>query len=252
MLLKTLNGREVPAITVEQMIEVDRRMIKDFGILLIQMMESAGRNLAVLTRRLLSGNATGKKVAVAVGPGNNGGGGMAAARNLSNYGAEVTVLNLASRGHDGAAARHLEILEKMGVPVLAGEDAIDSDTIEAADAVIDALVGYSLEGAPRGRIGEAVERLNRTESLVISLDTPTGLYATSGEVFLPCVKADATMTLALPKTGLLGTRASDFVGRLFLADISVPPMLYTEMGLDVGPIFSRETIIELDIGTADA
>jgi len=81
----------LPALTAAQMAEVDRLMIDEYGILLIQMMENAGRNLAELARRMLDGKLAGRKIVALCGAGNNGGGGMVAARHLHNRGADVSV-----------------------------------------------------------------------------------------------------------------------------------------------------------------
>jgi NAD(P)H-hydrate epimerase len=53
------------------------------------------------------------------------------------------------------------------------------------------------------------------------------------------------MTLALPKVGLLEESARGYVGRLFLADIGVPPELYRMLELQVGSIFADEPIVEI-------
>lgn len=91
-LFPTVHESEVPFVTTEQMIEVDRAMIEDYGILLIQMMENAGRNLADLARaRFLAGDPNGKRVAVLAGVGGNGGGALVCARRLANWGADVHV-----------------------------------------------------------------------------------------------------------------------------------------------------------------
>ncbi len=88
----TVNDVIVPFITTDQMREVDRAMIEDFGISLVQMMENAGRNLAQLARqRFLDGDPRGRRVVVLAGTGGNGGGGLVCARRLHNWGAEVEV-----------------------------------------------------------------------------------------------------------------------------------------------------------------
>jgi NAD(P)H-hydrate epimerase len=79
----------IPFITTQQMVEVDRLMIEAYDIQLIQMMENAGRNLAELGRRMLGGDVRSKRIAVLCGAGNNGGGGMVAARHLHNWGADI-------------------------------------------------------------------------------------------------------------------------------------------------------------------
>ena len=80
-----INMISIPAVTREQMMEIDRLMIEEYGISLMQMMENAGRNLADLCRRLLKLDLSKAKILVVCGGGNNGGGGMAAARHLYSH-----------------------------------------------------------------------------------------------------------------------------------------------------------------------
>lgn len=233
---------KVPAITVEQMVEVDRLMIEVYGVSLLQMMENAGRNLATLARSLfLKSRAKGHSVVIFAGSGGNGGGALAAARRLHNWGATVRiVLSKPATQFRGAAAHQLATLQEMGVVIL------DSPPV-GADLIIDGLIGYSLKDAPRGWIAEIVQWTNRQITPVLSLDVPTGLDATTGHVHNPCIRASATMTLALPKTGLLTDKARPMVGELFLADISVPPSLYKapKLNLEVGTIFSESDIVKI-------
>lgn len=80
-----------PGISVAQMREVDWMMIEDYGIELLQMMENAGRSLAAFVRAQLADTVAGRRIVALVGPGNNGGGGLVAARHLANAGASVIV-----------------------------------------------------------------------------------------------------------------------------------------------------------------
>ena len=80
-----------PAITTAQKQRVDQLMTEAYGISLLQMMENAGRNLAALARRLHAGSVSDRRIAILCGAGNNGGGGMVAARQLHNWGARVQV-----------------------------------------------------------------------------------------------------------------------------------------------------------------
>src|SRR5262249_40569114 len=83
-----VSRRELPALTTEQMREVDRVMVEDLHIELVQMMENAGRSLAELAiDRFSPGSVT-----VLAGPGGNGGGGLVAARHLANRGCQVQVV----------------------------------------------------------------------------------------------------------------------------------------------------------------
>lgn len=60
----------------------------------------------------------------------------------------------------------------------------------------------------------------------------------------PCLKAQATLTRALPKIGLLSPGAAAVVGRLYVVNISVPPELYRRLGLEVGPLFEEDVIAD--------
>jgi NAD(P)H-hydrate epimerase len=225
-------SRSIPAITEEQMREVDRIMTEDLGIELMQMMENAGRNLAGLALRRFHP----VSAIVLAGPGGNGGGGLAAARHLANRGVDVqVVLSRPTEEFAGVPGHQLAILEKMQVPVMPG-------AVAEADLIVDALIGYSLRGDPRGQTRDLIEWANAAEAPVLSLDTPSGLNVTTGIAATPCVRAAATMTLALPKTGLPNAPQ---VGELWLADISVPPSVYRAFGIEVGNLFEEDTIVRV-------
>jgi NAD(P)H-hydrate epimerase len=240
-------GTDVPAVTTEQMAEVDRLMIESYGIQLIQMMENAGKNLAELARRRLGGQVVGKNIKVLCGAGNNGGGGMVAARHLNNWGAEVQAELAASPEKLKDVPSHQwQILQEMGVAKNPSPEVkVPSPDLEQPDLILDALIGYGLTGNPRGRTAEWIDWMNGSGSPVLALDTPSGLDTTSGLPGDPCVRAAATLTLALPKTGLMTPSAKPFVGDLFLADISVPSELYRRIGLVVPPLFVRDTILRI-------
>ena len=138
---------EVPHLTTGQMIEVDRAMVEDYHVELMQMMENAGRNLAHLARdRFLDGDAEGKPVVVLAGTGGNGGGALVAARRLHNWGARVQVVLAQPMDKlTPVPAHQFDILTRMRVPVLAAEEI---DTITTPAVVLDGLIGYSLRGAP--------------------------------------------------------------------------------------------------------
>ncbi len=234
---------EVPYLTTEQMVEVDRAMIEDFGIELIQMMENAGRGLAHLGRvRFFGGDPRGKRVTVLAG---DGGGAMACARRLQNWGARVRVLvTEADGGFAPVPAQQLRILRRMGVEVESSDTAVrDSDH----DLIIDGLIGYSLKGAPRGTAGELIRWADAQNAPVLALDAPSGVDTTTGTVFDPAIAATATMTLALPKEGLRAPGVEAQVGELYLADIGVPPSLYAgpALGLQLGHVFSGSDIVRL-------
>jgi len=237
---------EVPYLTTEQMIEVDRAMTEDFNIQLIQMMENAGRNLAHLAReRFFDGDPRGKKVVVLAGTGGNGGGALACARHLHNYGARIQVhVTQPDADFSPVPAHQLDILRRMRVSVT------QADVVARAETpalIVDGVIGYSLKGAPRGTAADLIRWANAQAAPILALDAPSGVDTTTGTVFNPAIQATATMTLALPKEGLRAPGVAAQVGELYLADISVPPSLYAEpaLALQVGHLFAWSDIIRL-------
>ena len=233
----------IPAITTDQMREVDRLMIDFYGIQLIQMMENAGRNLADLSKKFIYRTTEQPFVVVLCGAGNNGGGGMVAARNLHNHGYRVAIQMVAD-------FEKLKDIPRLQWNILQNMEIAEAnmDDLSRADLIIDAMLGYGIKGNPRFPIDQWIIAVNASKMPVISLDTPSGLDTTSGVPGKPCILARATMTLALPKIGLLKDSAKANVGTLFLADISVPPSLYQKMGLDVRNIFEMQSVLQINGG----
>ena len=232
---------DIPVLTTPQMVEVDRLMIEEYQIELIQMMENAGRNFAELARRQLGGLVVGKSIAILCGAGNNGGGGFVAARHLHNWGANVS-LKLAfnpSRLKE-IPAHQWRILMQMGL------DSNKEPDLPKADLILDTLIGYGLSGDPRQPVAGWIDKANEAGRPILALDAPSGLDTTSGIPGNPCIKAAATLTLALPKTGLLTREAKVYVGDLYLADISVPPELYQHLGIEVPNLFEKDTILKVN------
>lgn len=237
----TTDFAELPALTTEQMIEVDRLMIEEWGIALLQMMENAGRNFAELARLRMGGNIQGKKIVILCGHGNNGGGGMTAARHLHNWDASVQVVLVGDEKRlKDTPAHQWRILQKMGIVHPAPE-------LSGADLILDAMLGYGSKGDPRPPTAGWIHLANESGLPILSLDSPSGLDTTTGMAGSPCIRASATLTLALPKTGLLVPAARAFVGDLYLADIGVPPELYAapSLGLQVTSPFGASTIVKL-------
>ena len=237
---------EVPYLTTDQMREVDRAMIEDFKIGLIQMMENAGRNLAHLVRnRFFNGDPRDKRVVVLAGTGGNGGGALVCARRLHNYGAQVSVfVTRPDEDFTPIPAHQLDILHRMNVPIFPSAEVSE---VTLPGFIIDGLIGYSLQGAPRDTAADLIRWANSVAAPILSLDSPSGVDTTTGTVFDPAIKATATMTLALPKEGLRAPGVEAQVGELYLADIGVPPSLYSgpALGLKVGHIFAESDIIRL-------
>jgi NAD(P)H-hydrate epimerase len=229
-MITTVDRREVPALTTDQMREVDRAMIEDLHIELIQMMENAGRSLAELALTRFAP----VTVTVLAGPGGNGGGGLVAARHMVNRGRTVSVVLSEPDSLTPVPAHQADILARMG--------AVMATAPPGADLVVDALIGYSLRDDPTGRAAELIQWANQQPAPVLALDAPSGLDVATGRAGTPHIQASATLTLALPKVGLIDAPA---VGELYLADISVPAILYQRLGLTPPNLFRDGVIISL-------
>lgn len=221
----TSAGIEVGAVTAAQMREVDRIAIEEIGPNLYQMMENAGRNLAALTIRLLGSEWRDERIVVLAGTGGNGGGGICGARHLANRGGDVLVVV--------SDATNLREVPAQQLATYRGTDGrvLGPDELGGLDPsfILDAVIGYSLSGPPRGSVLHMIEWALSEEAPVISLDIPSGIDSTTGKAPGTHVVAAHTMTLALPKTGLDGVAAGD----LWLADIGIPRETYRRAGLAV-------------------
>lgn len=227
-------------LTTDQMIEVDRVMIEDLHIELIQMMENAGRSLAILSNKLVSP----ASADVYVGPGGNGGGGLVAARHLAVAGVDVSVIAAGDTEKYTPIPRHqLDGVQRMGIPV-------SSESTRTPDVIVDAMLGYSLKGAPRPPFDSLIANANASGAPIIALDTPSGLDTATGETVGEVIDATATLTLAMPKVGLRDGAEGQLrkhLGELYLATISVPNSVYDGLGFDISSPFGVAPILRVVI-----
>jgi NAD(P)H-hydrate epimerase len=225
-------------ISIAQMREVDRAAVR-IGLSLARMMENAGAALASMTCAMLGGDVAGRRMTVLAGRGGNGGGGLVAARRLIGWGADVEVrLACAPEELGPVPLEQFRLLEKMNAPVLVG-----AGGHSPPELVIDAILGYSQEGDPRGVAAELIAATDGAR--VLSLDVPSGLELERGTVGTPVVRAEATLTLALPKAALRSDPALPLAGELFLADISIPATVYDGLGIPYRSPFSHGPIVRL-------
>ncbi len=233
----TVEAGSLPWLSVKQMREVDRVMIEELGITLELMMENAGRSLARLAAHLLGGDLDGRHVRVLAGTGGNGGGGLVAARHLSVGGAKLDVwLGAPPDRLTPVSAAQCAILHWMNVPITFGaRHATDPEL------VLDALLGYGQRGALRAETARLIAWAAGRR--VLSLDVPSGLELATGRLLEPHVRAEATLTLALPKAVL--KTGKEVVGDLFVADISVPPLVYEKLGIPYASPFGPGPIVQV-------
>ena len=201
----------IPEITVAQMAKVDKLMVKDYNISVLQMMENAGRILANLVLEHHP-----KKVCILVGKGNNGGGGLVAARYLHNHGVKVSIV-LAQKALKTIPKSHLKTVQKLKIPIL--------KKIPKCDLIVDALLGYNSKGELRGNVKRIVIEANLSGIPIISLDVPTGYNLQRGKYGKLHINPNKILTIGLPKKGMKKLKG------LYYADIGIPREIYKKLKL---------------------
>ena len=189
--------------------------------------------------RLLLGRVAGSRVLVLVGPGNNGGDGLVAARHLQGWGATTTAYLLQRELADDPKLR---LAREWGVSIVSDSDDLGLKILDSHLArcrlAIDAVLGTGrarpLEGVLKDALLHlAVSRKARGEMHVMALDLPSGLSADTGEIDPACPQADVTVTLGHPKVGHFRFPGAKMVGRLEVADIGIPAHLAEEIPLEL-------------------
>ncbi len=228
---------DVPAATAAQMAEADRIASEELGIPLELLMENASHQIAVAARTFLGGVA-GKRIVAFAGSGNNGGDALGGLRHLSGWGANVgVVLSGPAERLRPLARRQHDILANLGVP----RDA----AVDDADLVIDGLLGYSVAGPPRDAVADLIRAANASRLPVLAVDIPSGLHPDTGEPLGVTIRAALTVTLALPKRGLVATRSRALVGELLLADIGIPPQAFDRLRIETRGLFERGDLVRI-------
>lgn len=203
------------AATAARMREIDRIATEETGPSLLQMMENAGRSMAVLAMRTLGPGAPAARVLVVAGAGGNGAGGICAARHLASRVGQVTAwVSDPERLSAAGCAQFGTYRHSAGATLTSPEPG----ALDGYDLIVDAVLGYGFRGAPTGAGALMIERIGDASAEVLSLDLPSGLDPDSGDIADPCVVASATLTLHLPKPGL----ANPVAGDLLVADLGIP------------------------------
>lgn len=211
---------------------VDAAAARRFSMPGLLLMENAGRGAAEAVMRELASFACPRgRVAVVAGKGNNGGDGFVAARHLAGSGARAVVYLLAKPAElKGDAALNAKIWEKMGgetVAIISSKGlAKNAPSIERACVVVDAIFGTGLTKPVKGLYADAIGFINSlTKASVISVDIPSGIDASTGQVLGCAVHADLTATMAMNKIGLCQWPGRAHAGRVEVVDIGVPRAL---------------------------
>jgi NAD(P)H-hydrate epimerase len=223
-------------VTAAQMRQLEERA-EAAGISIHQLMENAGLATAQEGWMLL-GTLADRVVLVLVGPGNNGGDGLVAARHLSDWGAETRVYLTRARTQDD----NLLQLEQRGLQVLNADSDPDlsllDQSLSASHLVIDALLGTGQARPIEGTIGSILNRLAavRAKPLapkLLAVDLPTGLNSDTGAVDPHTVTPDETVTFGVPKIGLYCLPGSSHSGRIETVDIGIPQEATADLPLSL-------------------
>ncbi|MEM4575865.1 MAG: NAD(P)H-hydrate dehydratase [Candidatus Nezhaarchaeales archaeon] len=225
---------EFEELTAEEMMIIDENS-EYFGVSRLLLMENAGRSVVEAIEQRVG--IKGKKVAIVVGKGNKGGDGFVAARHIACRGGRPTIIIIGkSTDIEGKEAKYnWEVVRRMDSSVRLIElgDAVNLDVLknelEGADVVVDALIGTGLLGPLREPLLSVVKTINSCKAFKVSIDVPTGLDPSTGEVRGEAIRADVTVTMHKPKKGLKGNES--YTGEVVIANIGVPP----EAELIVGP-----------------
>lgn len=228
--------------TAKEMQRIDDLAVKN-GLEILQMMELAGWRMIPFFAQLKISRSS--RVVILCGKGNNGGDGLAAARHLVNYRYRVQVI-LAASDMNEHSKHQLKLLKQMKVPILyfAKAKTGGRQMIKQARVIIDGLIGYNLSGTPRSKFAELIELANYSRARVIAYDLPSGMDA-AGICYEPCIRADHTLTLALPKAAFLTKSGKARSGQVSVVDIGIPEVLYDRVKSGIRPNFNLNGLKKL-------
>jgi NAD(P)H-hydrate epimerase len=199
------------------------------GVTVDELMENAGRAVAVAAETVAGGR-YGRRAVVVAGKGNNGGDGLVAARHLSRRGVGVAVLLLEppDQMHEPSST-NLERLRSRcpGTRVRPFSGPVLDRELERADVVVDAIFGTGFRGTPEGRAAHAIDRIAASALPVVAVDIPSGVNGETASIDGPAVRADVTVTFGAAKPGIVLLPGAANAGIVEVVDIGFPPDLVT-------------------------
>ena len=212
------------AITTKQAKEIDLRATKRLGISTLVMMENAGIRIADFVLEILKRRQN-KDTAIFCGKGNNAGDGLVVSRQLLCEGIDVdTFLLAACHSLSPATRKNLEILKKITKNIwqVRSERDLESINFSSYSVLVDAIFGIGLRGKVEGIFKSAIQRMNSSRRIIVSIDIPSGLDAQEGCALGVAIRAGYTLSLIAPKRGLLINQGPKFTGRLIIKHIGFP------------------------------
>ncbi len=239
-------------VTNEQMRLLDEETIKKF-VPGLTLMERAGQGItdAVLE---LAGETEGLCVSIFLGRGNNAGDGLVVARLLAEQGAKCILFYLhepedlspdAFKNYSKLSRfRKSGTVEEVPIYLEGWEDKIIKGMSES-DLIIDALLGTGINSPVRDEYASIIGLINHAGLPVMSIDIPSGVNGTTGEIMGTAVMADITVTMALPKTGSCFYPGKAFTGSLEVVDIGIPDEVIEAAGLDTWVLDEMAAVADL-------
>ena len=228
-------------VTAAEMRQIDQDTIEGIGIPGIVLMETAG---SAIVRAIEQHYPNCQRIGIFAGKGNNGGDGIVIARQLAHIGRDVRLFLVSpSDSFTGEAQTNLQIAKNLGLPieeVLDGKEGWKHGSVEAwkdwganCELLVDAIFGTGLRGAVRDPIATLINAINRLPTPILSVDLPSGLDADTGHPLGTCVRADRTVTIGLPKRGLLMHPGAELAGKLEVVDIGFPEQVVDAQNIKV-------------------
>lgn len=185
------------------------------------LMQRAATGLATVCLRLL-GRSYGRRVALLVGGGNNGGDALFAGALLAGRGARVTAVLL---DRDRTHPAGLAALRRAGGRVLDAGAGSATRTIARADLVLDGMVGIGGQGGLRPPAAELARTASYGAGITVAVDVPSGVDASTGAIAGEAFAAMHTVTFGAVKPGLVVGAGRDAAGQVHLIDIGLGPYL---------------------------
>jgi len=216
------------ALSFEQMKKLDYYTVEAYKLPIELMMENAGFNLARLTSSIIESKS---KILIGIGKGNNGGGGLVAARRLKAWGFDV-YLDIPDMNLNELPQKQLERALSFGVK---------QENISNPDVFIDAYLGFSQRFPLQDIYAKIISEKNKLNCKKISLDVPTGLPENMNEVS-EFINSDYILTLASPKKVLFSAKLN---AEIYVADLGIPKGVYKEFNYNFEIPFEKGSVFKL-------
>ena len=223
---KTISHNDVDGLEIARFKEMDYYAVEEYDLPIELMMENAGLQLATLINFLVEKSAI---IQIGVGNGNNGGGGLVAARRLAAWGYNVSLdipLGITKKLPKSQLNRALKFGAKLAI-------------IDAPEVWVDAYLGFSQRLPLPASYQHRIEQANKSNALKISLDIPTGFLGNSDDVYF---KANHVLSLAAAKKILIKLPSE---ATIYLADLGLPKVVYDKFGVTFPP-FNNSTILKIE------